>query len=327
MPANGNPSGGNLRDPFALSNGDTNYRLKIYIKDYTKERIFFGLGAVVTGGGAVSWRIHKPDGTVIWSGTTPTSGTGFIQYASQAYAGPTVISPGSGYVAREAFPTVNGEYFMTFQIPNNNSRVYKYFDITVVDTTTYTAIPGRVFSKCWQLSTNEPTVHGFFGFMYPYSTDGIVTKFDPNGFDGRWFSMCCNESGCYPIGPLHPPNEARKSVTGWHNYPQYRIFLNDPDSLVFPSGLLGSLVQNTPVVQTNSHCDNGTIDFTFQVTAPGSVTIVLSLSSLGFPYVDRTLQQNVSTGWNTVSWDGMDGAVPCSSCSQWFHFHVLVNLY
>ena len=76
MPANGN-SGGNLRDPFALYNGDTNYRLKVHIQDFTKERIFFGLGAVVTGGGSVNWRMHKPDGTVVWSGTTPTSGTGF----------------------------------------------------------------------------------------------------------------------------------------------------------------------------------------------------------------------------------------------------------
>ena len=303
MPANGN-SGGNLRDPFALYNGDTNYRLKIHIKDCTRERIFFGLGSVVTGGGAVNWRIHKPDGTVLWSGTTPSSGTGFIQYASQAYAGPSVIST-QGYPAREAFPPVNGEYFMTFQIPNNSSRVYKYFDITVVDTTTYTAIPGRVFSKCWQFSTNEPSVHGFFGYLYPYSNDGVVSKFNPNGFDGRWFSVCCNESGCYKIDALHNAQQARQSTNGWHNYPQYKIFLNDPDTNVYPSGTVGQLV--TGSLSTVTYCLSGTIDFIFQTTAQGTVEITLDLSSLGAPYVDRKLIESVTGGIDTITWDGKDG--------------------
>ena len=57
---------------------------------------------------------------------------------------------------------------MTFQVANADSRMFEMFDITVIDTTTNTAKNGRVFSKAWQLSTFEPTDHGFFGKLFTY---------------------------------------------------------------------------------------------------------------------------------------------------------------
>lgn len=215
--ANGN-AGGALRDPFALYNGDTNYRLYIRISDYTKEKIYFGIGAIVTGGGAVTWRIHHPDGTQVWSGTTPSVGQqGFIRYFSQAYAGPTKLDPVKGYPANVVAPTTNGDYFITFQVSASGSRVFEKFDVSVIDTTTITYKKGRVHSRAWQLSTNEPSRHNFYGKLYVYTNDGVVSRFDPNGFDGMWFTVSCNESGCYPIGPIYNAQQARQSTTGWHN--------------------------------------------------------------------------------------------------------------
>jgi len=303
--ANGNV-GGALRDPFALYNGDTNYRLYIRISDYTKEKIYFGVGTIVTGGGAVTYRIHYPDGSVLWSGSTPSLGQqGFIQYYSQAYAGPSKFNPTKGYPARVVAPTSNGDYFITFQVSFNGSRVFEKFDVSVIDTTTITYKKGRVHSKAWQLSTNEPSRHFFYGKLYVYSNDGVVSRFDPNGLDGMWFTVSCNESGCYPIGPTHNAQQARQSTSGWHNYPQYKIFLNNPDTLLYPSATIGQLVPNS--LYTVTYCNSGIIDFIFQTTALGTAEITLELSSLGLPYVNRILVESVTGGTDTISWDGKDG--------------------
>jgi uncharacterized protein (TIGR02145 family) len=300
--ANGNVSG--QRDPFALYNGNSDYRLYIHISDSSKEKIYFGLGT--SSGSAVTWRIHKPDGTVIWSGTTPVSSSpsGFIKYYKQAYLGPTKLSP-SGYPANVVIPVVNGDYFMTFQVSNADSRMFEKFDITVIDTTTNTAKNGRVFSRAWQLSTFEPTDHGFFGKLFPYTNDGIVSQFDPNGFLGRWFTVSCNESGCYKIDALHNAQQARRSTNGWHNYPQYKIFLNDPDTTVYPSGTIGQMIPDS--LQVISNCTDGTIEFIILTTAKGTIEITLELSSLGAPYVNRILVESTNGGKDTITWDGKDG--------------------
>lgn len=311
-------AGGNMRDPFALFNGDSNYRLHIRINDYTKEKIFFGIGqsnGPYPPTGPVTWRIHNPNGTVAWTGTTPTTAgqNGYISFYSQAYAGPTKVAA-DGYPAIDFAPTVNGDYYMTFQVSNTQSRTYKQFDVSVIDTTTNTVIDGRMHSKAWQLTTNEIVQnHGFYGYLYVYSKDSLVTKFDPNAMAGMWFTVSCNESGCYPIGPGMPASQARKSTEGWHNYPEYEIFLNDPDSLIYPSGIFGQIVippPPTPIVTTISNCNNGTIQFIFGVTGTGSVTINLELSTLGPPYTDRQLVQTVFTGQDTITWDGLDGSFP-----------------
>ena len=300
--ANGNVSG--QRDPFALYNGDTNYRLFIHISDFSKEKIYFGLGT--SSGSIVNWRIHNPDGTVLWTGTTPVSSSpsGFIKYYKQAYVGPTKIDP-QGYPAKVVTPGVNGDYFMTFQVSNGNSRMFEMFDITVIDTTTNTAKNGRVFSKAWQLSTYEPNDHGFFGKLFPYTNDGIVSKFDPNGFLGRWFTVSCNESGCYKIDGTHNAQQARRSTNGWHNYPQYKIFLNDPDTTVYPSGAIGQMIPDS--LQVISNCDDGTIEFIILTTAKGTIEITLELSSLGPPYLNRVLVESTNGGKDTITWDGKDG--------------------
>jgi len=310
--ANGTVSG-QARDPFAIYNGLADYRLFIHIEDYTTEVIHFGLGQ--SSGSAVTWRIHQPDGTVDWTGTTPSATQpGYINNYTEAVSGPLILNP-TGYSSLSYTPTLNGDFFMTFQVSNNSQRVYDFFDITVVKTVpSPTAKPGRVFSKCWQIRNPAfgfpSQYYLFYGNLFIYSPDGIVTKLDPNGFEGRDFSVSCNESGCYPVGPGMPANQARKSVSGRHTYPQFPIFLNDPDAAVYPSGVLGQLVNNNPVVQTVTHCEDGNVDFIFQVTAPGTMEISLGLSALGPQFTDRLLATTVTQGWDTIVWDGYDGSTP-----------------
>ncbi len=304
---------GQARDPFAIYNGPVDYRLYIHIADYTTEVIHFGLGQ--SSSSAVNCRIHAPDGTPVWSGTTPTaSQPGYINSYSEAIKGPSVLDP-TGYSSLSVTPTTNGDYFMTFQVSNNSQRVYDFFDITVVKTIpTPVAKLGRVFSKCWQIrnpGSGFPTQYAlFYGELFIYSPDGIITKLNPNGFEGRDFSVSCNQSGCFPVGPGMPANQARKSVAGVHTYPQFPIFLNDPDIASYPSGVLGQLVNNNPVVQTVTNCNDGNVEFIFEVTASGTMEILLELSALGPQYTDRLLATNVTQGWNTIIWDGYDGSAP-----------------
>lgn len=306
------------RDPFAIYNGAADYRLYIHISNPAGERILFGIGersgSTVASNG---WRIHRPDGSVIYQSSVPTTGQGFIETYDQAIKGPDDLDP-AGYDALEVLfgpGDPAGDYYMTFEVTNNTTRTFEFFDITVVNTLTNTAIPGRIFSKNWQFSNpgfGFPTQFPVFkGQMYVYSADGIVTKLNPNGMEGRDFSFACNESGCFQITPLVNAQQARRSQPGPtpRTYPQYKIFLNNPDVAAYPDGIIGQLVDGS--VSTASSCNSGTIDFNFQTTpvnAIGTVEIILSLSALVPPMVDRILVTNNVPGGNyTITWDGLDG--------------------
>ena len=323
--AKGNVPGEGRRDPFACYNEAAEYRLYIRIEDPSVEDIYFGLGArngtIVAANG---WRIHKPDGTVIFASSTPTAGQGFITDYPHAIAGPSIIDPVNGYNANVVdldytFPS--GDYYMTFEIANSTSRTFDYFDITVIKSTspiTHEAKPGRVFSKCWQIRNPSfgvfPNVqyYVFKGLMYIYSADGIVTRLNPNGFEGRDFSFSANESGCYPIGPLWNAQQARQSQPGPlpHNYPQFKIFLNNPDQDIYSDGIIGHLVEGS--VTTETFCSSGTVNFTFQtlpINAVGTIEITLELSTLVPTLTDRILiTNNVPGNFYTITWDGLDGA-------------------
>jgi uncharacterized protein (TIGR02145 family) len=315
--ANGNV-GGQARDPFALEGGDPDYRLCIHISDSLHETIYFGLGAT-GGGGSVNWRIYAPDGTLAWP-VTPTltpinDEPGYIATYDQAINGPQVISS-EGYDPISLVPKFNGDYYMTFEVANGSSRNFDFFDITVVNNASGSdvAVPGRVFSKCWQIHNpqNGANYYTFQAQMFIYSNDGIVTRLNSNNFEGRDFSFSSNESGCYKVDATHNVQKARQSQTTRHNYPQYKIFLNNPDTLAYPDGVIGHLVPNSTTTQSN--CD-GTIIFNFE-TAPvhalGTAEITLELSQIvpqpATPYIDRILQDNLLTGGvHQDIWDGKDG--------------------
>ncbi len=309
------------RDPFALNGGAADYRLYIHISNPANEVIYWGVGQLRNNNnnpqsGSLVYTIYKPDNTVLCTGNTPTTGqTGYIDTYAKAQAGPNVVDP-AGYDALFCTPTSAGDYYITFTVGNNTARTFDFFDISVVDVNTapIAAKPGRVFSKCWQIRNPQAGSNWYTmqGNMFIYSSDGIVTKLNPNGFEGRDFSFSCNESGCYPIGPTMNAQQARRSQPGPnpHNYPQFKIFLNNPDLLAYPDGIIGQLVPGS--VTTTTYCNAGTVDFSFQtspVNALGTVEITLQLSTLTPPMIDRILIGNsVPGGTYTITWDGKDGA-------------------
>ena len=319
------------RDPFALYSTyltKPDYRLYIHIENPSTERIYFGLGQQRTTNNNtttethITWRIHQPNSpfTVECTGQTPIHNTlpttpdvGYISTYQEAVNGPNVINA-AGYNPILCTPTGGaGDYFLTLDA--TAIRTFDFFDITVVDISgaTPVAIPGRVFSKCWQIRNpqNGPSWYTFSGNMYIYSADGIVTKLNPNAFEGRDFSFSCNSSGCYPIDAFHNAQQARQSQPGPnpHNYPEFKVFLNNPDQYVYPDGIIGHLVDGS--VTTQTFCNTGTVNFNFQtlpVNAVGTVEIDLLLSTLVPPLTNRILiTNNVPGGFYSIIWDGLDG--------------------
>ncbi|MBI5217426.1 MAG: gliding motility-associated C-terminal domain-containing protein [Bacteroidia bacterium] len=187
-------------------------------------------------------------------------------------------------------------------------RLFDLFDISVVSQNN-TLIGGRVWSKAWQFTTvpfsgsSDPFLDKFLGKVFIYSVDSITTSFDFNGMQPYVFTMAANLTGCYNTGDL--VND-RKSVGGLHTYPQYKVFLNTPDSLCYPSGHLGKF--NSPVKLNG--CYHDSLCFTIDVNKQGKINILINLNdTAGFQpgSADVFLSQYVTQGVNCVYWDGRNG--------------------
>jgi uncharacterized protein (TIGR02145 family) len=320
------------RNKFGVITATADYRLYIHISDFTTEAIYFGFGTMKHNAGNTIFRFYRPNNVIDTSGTVPTATgvRGYIDDYAHAAAGPSVVAPGTGYWGLRCTPDMNGDYYLAFKItwltgPVDDYKTWENFDVTVVKTTTWTAIPGRLWSKAWQLYCEMPNAgsnNQFRGKMFVYSADSIITKVDFNGIIPGTFTVSCNHSGCYASPPAVAAT-ARKSVADEHTFPEYKIFLNDPDLLAYPSGTLGGLDNSVPITSVRN-CD-GTIDFTFGCTKAGNVELKLLLSNLGSPYVDRIIPQNVTLGLNTIHWDGYDGATPAHAIPNGAMFPFLIS--
>ncbi|MBU0766060.1 MAG: hypothetical protein KJ607_14645, partial [Bacteroidetes bacterium] len=299
---------------FAYYNAPAEHRLNIHISN-TSETVYFGFGTTRDYDQSVQSDVHyivrNPSGTIIMGGLStflPTSGAGYIPNHAQAIAGPNTIDPG-GYEPLSFNPATTGDYYIEFEYAASTSgrREFDFFDITVADAGG-NPIDGRVWSKAWQFTcTQSNGVHmweyEFEGTLFVYSDDGVVTSVDFNHMQPYVFTVSCNETGCASTGNFI---NDRMSVPGLSTYPQYKIFLNDPDSLCYPSGAIGTL--NEPCTFTGcvpaDYCINMNVDH------DGLAEILLDLN--GIPEyqagsADVLFIDSVQNGVNCIEWDGLNG--------------------
>jgi gliding motility-associated-like protein len=314
------------RIPFALLNCKENFRLNIRINDSEKEKIYLGFGEIINYFDDtvrytdVQFQVKDPSGAVV-SGYSLQSlpylkgSAGFINNRDEALIGPDIGgSNPDGYKPLVIKPNMTGDYVIEFEIPASypgsstsaEMRVFNYFDATVANG--INPIPGRLWSKAWQLGSRAVTanINASYSLFYIYTNDSIVTRFDCNGLAGGVWTIYSNQWGCATTGTW---SDRRRSLRGNGTVqPEYKIFLSDPDSLVFPSGHIGEMIDFKIV---DDVCDT-LITFETNVSKAGNIDILLDVDPPNpgsFGPEDVQLGYNVIAGHNVLlpAWDGKDG--------------------
>ena len=309
------------RIPFALLGCAEEYRLNIRVTDFRTERIYIGFGDVNPYDKTevlkdVRFQLKDPYGNILpdysLDSVPYSSGNkGYIEDSTEAYEGPNINNTNpKGYYPLEVIPYSNGDYILEFTIPYLNqseARVFRFFDVTVANGNI--PVEGRLWSKAWQLSSSSVRALTFNSnaLFHIYSNDSIVTRFDCNGMAGGIWAIYSNEWGCATTGIW---STRRKSTIGNATVrPEYKIFLNDPDSLVFPSGQIGEMLSFKVQPQ---NCDTA-IYFSTEVTKAGNIEIILDVPPFNPGFVaneDVQLGYPVNAGYNLLlpGWDGKNSA-------------------
>lgn len=302
---------------FGLINCAPNYRLYIHVKN-PGESILMGLNTL-NHNSTYHYNLRKPDGTIVMTGLCPynTGVTGYIQYYKQAIKGP--FPSIGGYTPLE-YQVNNvadtGDYY--FEIFSTNYYNTEYdlplWDFQVVSGAHTPAQPsdtinGRVWSQSWQFQAELGSYRTFNSKFFVYSDDGIVTKLKfTNGRVGV-LTIFCNPSGCVNTGNFLSD---RKSVAlnTFINFPgiaDYKVFLNNPDPAVYPSGIFGSIT-GTPALIEDPAFPPCSIEkqVVFDVNKAGNAEVDLSFP-YGAPATNVSLFSVVTAGTNHIAWNGKDG--------------------
>ncbi len=306
------------RIPFATVGCAAPYRLNVYVSDPSTEIIYFGFKQ--SSGFALYYQLRDPDGLVVpgYALTSqPTVGNpGYIPNWNQAVAGPKfgVVNP-TGYTPLVVTPTKVGNYYLEFaqdaagNTNNMQDISIEYFDISVYQGNIVK--PGRLWSEAWQFTDRIAGNHSPQTDFYILSNDSIVTKLNINRWEGGYFMFYCNHWGVINTGNWYTdrlsilaPNQA--SWPG--DLPEFKIFLNDPDSLIFPTGSFGKICD----LKTISKCD-GSVDFLVKVNKPGKIELTIDVDPQGINNgEDIKLNADIlgspgCTSWDTIYWNGKDG--------------------
>lgn len=289
-------------------------RIHIRIGNDPNERIYYGFGNVTQGtsgnGGAIPlyFRIKNPQGQIIEGPSlVPTSGIGFIQNRNEALAGPRqFIGNSNGYQALVFSPNGPGDYSIEFsRNPSQPSGLatLEFLDISVGNVSGSLKIPGRLWCRQWELNCLSFANLSYSQF-YTYTNDSTVTRISLNGMQPLGFSLSCNSTGVSKTNSLL---QDRKSVSGNSTYPEYRLFLNDPDSLEFPTG---RRLSPDDFSYDIFGCLNTGYCIRINSNRNASAQVILDIDGIiGFQPNgrDRILEQKVNSGTNCILWDGKDG--------------------
>ncbi len=318
---------------FAAFDGPEDGRLFITIHD-PGEVVFLGLSPEYNDLGApfgplsfsqYRFRIKKlvqgsPDPIVHGPFTISNTNANVTNWNQAQFGSYNVTATSGGQLIYQFAPGSAGDYyieFTDFASDNDPKVMIGLWDITV--TSGGTPVNGRVWSKNWAFRT--PRVTGdqypecgwdrpFNGTLYSYTTDGFVSKIDfqNSGFQGLSFNVAFNSQG---PGDSEDLVEKRKSVENANATgaaAEHKIFLSEPDPLVFPDGQCGQIIASSTFkcIDPNSFClDVG-------VSKPGQVEIYLDFDRNGvFDPGTQDVNLVYTFGPNELSacvpWNGLRG--------------------
>jgi len=231
------------------------------------------------------------------------------------------------------------------------------FDITVVNVSNG-VVPGRLFTNifCGQISS---FVRGFYGVFHILTKDGYQYTLDNNGQAGNGFSFFVNNKGVQTAGgkasykslntvesplihnPTSPDTETDVTEKIFFNTPSADL----PATAKTPDGGETWLI-NAPIVPTvdktsfigaeGTEGKAGTAPlggkFKFNVTSAsnGTYILIIDVNNNGSftDAIDRKLTGTVTSGANSVSWDGLDGSGnKISAGSATYNASLVVTLF
>ena len=299
---------------FGLINCPANYRLYIHVKN-PGETILFGLNAPDSGH---QFNLRKPNGMIVLSGTCPylNGQSGYIGYYHQAMVGPFPAAGGYTPIIYHVTSIADtGDYY--FEISNlavNDDLILPLWDFQVVSGLHSPALPsdtlnGRVWSQSWQLEAILGYNQVFNGRLFVLSDDGIVTKLKFTNARVGVVTIFCNPTGCFNTG--NPVSDRKSWPTNtFSTFPgiaQYKVFLNNPDLTVYPSGVYGTITGLPFLIPDPAFppC-SGIKKVVVEVSKVGNVEATLFFP-YGAPATNVALFSPVSAGINYIPWDGKDG--------------------
>lgn len=303
---------GDTYPDFGIMGCAPNYRLYIHIKN-AGECILFGLN--INSGR--HYNLRKPDGTIALTGALPLwSFPGYIKYFKQCQKGP--FPSIGGYTPLQyqvTNPADTGNYyFELYDLPSNYYIGAELWDFQVVSGAHTPALPsdtinGRVWSQSWEFEAYLAYNQRFNAPMYVLSDDGIVTKLQFTNARIGIMAIFCNPSGCYNTG--NPLIDRQSQATNtWPSFPgiaQYKVFINNPDSSVYPSGSFGMITSDPSLITDPLFppCSPEKL-IVVNVNKPGTAEIGLTFP-YGSPATDVTLSATLVAGTTYVPWNGLDG--------------------
>jgi gliding motility-associated-like protein len=312
---------------FASYGGPDDSRLVVTIAN-PAEILYIGLSAEHNDEGRMfdlgrsryRFRIVNGAGTVVHGPFLIDNSTANVNSWSQSqYGNYDVTRTQNGFLIYQFAPGQAGDYYIEFEdvIGDGNDKVnIAFWDFTV--TNGGQAIPGRIWSKNWAFRT-PPMNSGqlpdcewdrpFNGVLYSYTTDGFVSRIDFNdsGFQGLSFNVAFNSTGPGNTGNLE---RDRQSVAGFNATAfsaEHKIFLNEPDPIVFPDGECGTL---EPAATFSCAGDGFCLEVT--VSDPGQVEVVIDFNQNGVfdpdsEDVSLVHDFNPDNLTDCVPWNGLRG--------------------
>lgn len=259
---------------------------------------------------------------------------GVIGTRAQMNAGPAAVVGAAGYNALSfslpaSFTTFTDVWVELLDdaggVSNYQQKdVYDLWDFSVYQGTTLK--PGRLHSKFWAFQAMNATNRLSDNFvLYPAIPDDAGTAFLIKGLNLRGmqpfgFSFACNATGTLTDAAGNPttdPTLRRKSKNTHARirldvYPQYDIFLNDPDIEFWPTGS-----NSVPVLPftVNTWCADpatgrGALSATINFAFPANIQIFGELNGVpGYQPLseDILFEVNRTSGLGQIFWDGRNG--------------------
>lgn len=253
----------------------------------------------------VPFRVLSPSGKVVYSSVMPDLGVpGNIATWSQAVAGPKELGNPNGYNSLQVIPSELGDYVIEFNplAVNLDRFALPLFDVTVAGPNK-AAIPGRLHSEGWQIST-QSFENPFQGVMYPYDGETAVYKVDFNGIQPFVFTVNFNSRGTGNTGNFLLD---RQSKVGNHTFGEYEIFLNPPDSVLYPTQ---KKEISLATFATKETCYSSEFCLNFTTNAPGNLDGYIDFNNNGV-YDPQNGEVHFSeyitvAGNKCIAWDGKD---------------------